>query len=169
MAARSGARRSRTALAGATIRRKLSALSSLYDYLCERHAVEGNPVAGTKRPRIDSHEGKTPALGDGQARTLLDAPDPATGGRPRRTAHRPALPAPAYPRARRRGAQPNGVYRIVGQAAAAAGVNAESAWACTGCAPRRPTGGARAVTADRPGAGRCSPSQQSDRYENGSW
>lgn len=61
-------------LAGATIRRKLSALGSLFDYLCDRHAVATNPVDGVRRPRVDSHEGKTPALGDAQARALLDAP-----------------------------------------------------------------------------------------------
>lgn len=65
-------------LSGATIRRKLAALSSLFDYLCERNAVLLNPVAGVKRPRGNSNEGKTPALGDHQARALLDAPDPAT-------------------------------------------------------------------------------------------
>jgi len=61
-------------LAGATIRRKLAALGSLFDYLCDRHAVATNPVDGVRRPRVDSHEGKTPALGDAQARALLDAP-----------------------------------------------------------------------------------------------
>ncbi len=65
-------------LAGATIRRKLAALGSLYAYLCERHAVATSPVAGVRRPRNDSHEGKTPALGDAQARALLDTPDAAT-------------------------------------------------------------------------------------------
>jgi site-specific recombinase XerD len=65
-------------LSGATIRRKLAALSSLFDYLCERNAVSLNPVAGVKRPNGNSNEGKTPALGDHQARALLDAPDPAT-------------------------------------------------------------------------------------------
>ena len=35
-------------LAPATIRRKLSALSSLFDYLCEHNAVAGNPVDGVK-------------------------------------------------------------------------------------------------------------------------
>jgi integrase/recombinase XerD len=30
--------------------RKLSALSSLFDYLCERNAVIGNPVDGIERP-----------------------------------------------------------------------------------------------------------------------
>ncbi|MFM0053718.1 tyrosine-type recombinase/integrase [Caballeronia grimmiae] len=66
------------ALSGATIRRKLAALSSLFEYLCEKNAVETNPVKGAKRPRVESGEGKTPALGDHQARALLDAPDPAT-------------------------------------------------------------------------------------------
>jgi site-specific recombinase XerD len=33
-------------LAASTIRRKLSALSALFDYLCERNAVAGNPVDG---------------------------------------------------------------------------------------------------------------------------
>ncbi|MGV7244759.1 site-specific integrase, partial [Caballeronia sp. M23-90] len=62
------------ALSGATIRRKLAALSSLFEYLCEKNAVDFNPVKGAKRPRVDSNEGKTPALGDHQARALLDAP-----------------------------------------------------------------------------------------------
>jgi hypothetical protein len=35
-------------LSSASIRRKLSALSSLFDYLCERNAVLGNPVDGVK-------------------------------------------------------------------------------------------------------------------------
>ena len=65
-------------LSGATIRRKLAALSSLFDYLCERNAVALNPVAGVKRPKNNGNEGKTPALGDHQARALLDAPDPDT-------------------------------------------------------------------------------------------
>ena len=64
-----------TARAGAaTIRRKLSALSSLFDYLCERNAVTGNPVDGVKRPMANGNEGSTPALGDRQARKLLEAP-----------------------------------------------------------------------------------------------
>jgi site-specific recombinase XerD len=61
-------------LASATIRRKMAALSSLYEYLCEKNAVETNPVKGAKRPRADSNEGKTPALGDAQARAMLEAP-----------------------------------------------------------------------------------------------
>jgi len=62
-------------LSSTTIRHRLSALSSLFDYLCERNAVTHNPVKGVKRPKNDSLEGRTPALGDHQDRKLLDAPD----------------------------------------------------------------------------------------------
>jgi len=62
----------------ASIRRKLSALSSLFDYLCERNAVLGNPMDGVKRPATNNNEGSTPALGDTQARGLLEAPAPDT-------------------------------------------------------------------------------------------
>jgi integrase/recombinase XerD len=65
-------------LGGATIRRKLAALSSLFEYLCEKNAVTHNPVKGVKRPKVDSYEGKTPALGDHQARALLNAPNSET-------------------------------------------------------------------------------------------
>jgi integrase/recombinase XerD len=65
-------------LSHASIRRKLSALSSLFDYLCERNAVAGNPVDGVKRPIANNNEGSTPALGDAQARRLLEAPPPDT-------------------------------------------------------------------------------------------
>jgi integrase/recombinase XerD len=61
-----------------SIRRKLSALSSLFDYLCERNAVLGNPVDGVKRPMANNNEGSTPALGDAQVRRLLEAPAPDT-------------------------------------------------------------------------------------------
>jgi integrase/recombinase XerD len=61
-------------LTPASIRRKLTALSSLYDYLCERNAVVGNPVDGVNRPAANGNEGSTPALGDAQARRLLEAP-----------------------------------------------------------------------------------------------
>lgn len=69
----------RRGLSGATIRRKLAALASLFDHLLECNAVAGgNPVHGVKRPKIETNEGKTPALGDHQAKALLDAPDPDT-------------------------------------------------------------------------------------------
>ena len=61
-------------LAGSTIRRKLAALASLFEYLCNVNAVTHNPVKGVKRPRVESQVGVTPALTNLQARELLDAP-----------------------------------------------------------------------------------------------
>jgi len=68
----------RRQLQGATIRRKLAALSSLFEYLCERNAVPVNPVKGVARPKVESYIGKTPALSDAQARRLLEAPEGQT-------------------------------------------------------------------------------------------
>ena len=65
-------------LAASTVRRKLSALSSLFDQLCEANAVTDNPVHGVKRPPEGANEGKTPALGNGQVVRLLNAPDEET-------------------------------------------------------------------------------------------
>ena len=65
-------------LAGSSVRRKLAALSSLFEFLCDANAVPTNPVKGVKRPAVQSPEGKTPALGDHQARALLAAPDAST-------------------------------------------------------------------------------------------
>jgi integrase/recombinase XerD len=62
------------ALGGATIRGKLAALSSLFQYLCNAHAVATNPVKGVARPRVEGYQGKTPALSDAQVRELLAAP-----------------------------------------------------------------------------------------------
>jgi site-specific recombinase XerC len=64
----------RRGLGGATIRHWLASLASLFEYLCEKNAVTHNPVKGVERPRTESGEGKTPAIGDHQARKLLDAP-----------------------------------------------------------------------------------------------
>ncbi len=65
-------------LGGATIRHRLASLASLFEYLCEKNAVTHNPVKGVERPRTESGEGKTPALGDHQARELLAAPEADT-------------------------------------------------------------------------------------------
>jgi len=80
-------------LTPASIRRKLSALSSLFDYLCERNAVLGNPVDGVKRPMANNNEGSTPAMGDAQVRRLLEAPCPghAEGCKGPRDSRYPAL------------------------------------------------------------------------------
>jgi integrase/recombinase XerD len=68
----------RRELGGSTVRHRLAALSSLFEYLCDRNAVTHNPVKGVKRPRAESGEGRTPALGDHQARNLLAAPKQET-------------------------------------------------------------------------------------------
>jgi site-specific recombinase XerD len=57
-----------------TIRRKLSALASLFAYLAENNAILHNPVHGVKRPNTDANIGKTPAFSDAQAKALLNAP-----------------------------------------------------------------------------------------------
>jgi integrase/recombinase XerD len=64
----------RRALSLATIRLRLSALSSLYQDLCEHNTVPLNPVKGVRRPKANHHEGTRPRLSDAQARALLNAP-----------------------------------------------------------------------------------------------
>jgi integrase/recombinase XerD len=64
----------RRGLGGATIRGKLAALSSLFQFLCNEQAVQTNPVKGVARPKIEGCQGKTAALSDAQVRQLLAAP-----------------------------------------------------------------------------------------------
>ena len=66
------------AMEAPTIRRKLSALSSLFDFLCESNAVEFNPADGVKRPTAGANEGKSPALSGERAKALLNAPSAET-------------------------------------------------------------------------------------------
>jgi integrase/recombinase XerD len=68
----------RRSLGGTTVRHRLSSLASLFQYLCNQNAVTHNPVKGVQRPKSESGEGRTPALGDHQARELLAAPDADT-------------------------------------------------------------------------------------------
>jgi len=65
-------------LGGPTIRHRLASLASLFEHLCECNAVTHNPVKGVERPKTESGEGKTPAIGDHQARDLLAAPQADT-------------------------------------------------------------------------------------------
>jgi len=64
-------------LSGTTIRHRLAALSSLFEYLCNKNAVPHNPVKGIKWPSVEGYEGKTPAIGDHEARSLLESPNNA--------------------------------------------------------------------------------------------
>ena len=68
----------RRGLGGSTVRHRLASLASLFEYLCDQNAVTHNPVKGVARPKTESGEGRTPALGDHQARKLLAAPDAET-------------------------------------------------------------------------------------------
>lgn len=58
-----------------TIRRRLSALSSLFAHLVAHRAADANPVRDIKRPRVNRRHGTTRAFSSKEARKLLDAPD----------------------------------------------------------------------------------------------
>ena len=61
-------------LQASTIRRKLSALSSLFKHLVAHHLAEANPVREVPRPDIERKRGSTAAFSRDQARAILDAP-----------------------------------------------------------------------------------------------
>src|SRR5437763_74026 len=61
-----------------TIRRRLSALSSLFVHLVAHRAADTNPVRDIKRPRVNRRQGTTRAFSAKEARQILDAPDPKT-------------------------------------------------------------------------------------------
>jgi integrase/recombinase XerD len=58
-----------------TVNNRMSALSSLFDHLCEKQLVKANPIKGLKRPKVDQRTVKTPPLSIDQVRKMLDAPD----------------------------------------------------------------------------------------------
>ena len=60
------------------IRRRLSALSSLFGHLVRHGVVAANPVRDVDRPRVSRRQGKTLAFSRRQARRILDAPSPHT-------------------------------------------------------------------------------------------
>ena len=60
--------------AASTVRRRLSALSSLFKHLVRHGAANRNPVVDVARPNINREEGTTLAFSKAQARKLLDAP-----------------------------------------------------------------------------------------------
>lgn len=63
-------------LQSSTIRRRLSALSSLFSHLVRHGAAADNPVREVVRPAINRHQGKTLAFSKRQSRAILDAPRP---------------------------------------------------------------------------------------------
>ncbi|MBQ1046926.1 tyrosine-type recombinase/integrase [Micromonospora sp. C51] len=66
-------------LTAATVARKLSALSSWYDFLVKLRAVELNPVAGADRPRVDRDHSATVGLAPDEVDALLAAAEAETG------------------------------------------------------------------------------------------
>ncbi|RAO55422.1 tyrosine-type recombinase/integrase [Micromonospora saelicesensis] len=73
-----GARSGRT-LTPATVARRLSALSSWYDFLVKLSAVPANPVSGADRPRVDRDHSATVGLTPEEVDALLSAADADTG------------------------------------------------------------------------------------------
>jgi integrase/recombinase XerD len=59
-----------------TVRRRLSALSSLFAHLVDQGSVTANPLRDIKRPRVNRRQGTTRAFSAAEARRILDAPDP---------------------------------------------------------------------------------------------
>lgn len=55
-------------LGGSTLLHRLSSLASMFANLCDQAAVTHNPIKGVARPKAGRGEGRTPALGDHQAR-----------------------------------------------------------------------------------------------------
>jgi site-specific recombinase XerD len=64
--------------APSTVRRRLSALSSLFKHLVRHHHAEKNPVTEVERPAINRREGSTPAFSQEQARRVMDLPEDNT-------------------------------------------------------------------------------------------
>ncbi|QLQ35908.1 tyrosine-type recombinase/integrase [Micromonospora robiginosa] len=66
-------------LTPATVARRLSALSSWYDFLVKLGAVPANPVAAADRPRVDRDHSATVGLSPEEVDALLAAADADTG------------------------------------------------------------------------------------------
>ncbi|MET8262731.1 tyrosine-type recombinase/integrase [Micromonospora arida] len=71
--------RSGRTLTPATVARRLSALSSWYDFLVKLGAVPANPVSGADRPRVDRDHSATVGLTPEEVDALLSAADADTG------------------------------------------------------------------------------------------
>ncbi|MGC4814356.1 tyrosine-type recombinase/integrase [Micromonospora sp. DT228] len=73
------AARSGRPLTPATVARRLSALSSWYDFLVKLGALAANPVSGADRPRVDRDHSATLGLTPEEVDALLGAADADTG------------------------------------------------------------------------------------------
>jgi len=70
--------RERENAAPSTVRRRLSALSSLFKHLVRHGHAAKNPVTEIERPAINRDEGSTLAFAKAEARQILDLPDETT-------------------------------------------------------------------------------------------
>ena len=61
-------------LSNETISRKVSAVSSLFKYYCERSALKDNPCTNITRPKVETNISKTDEISRDEARLLLEAP-----------------------------------------------------------------------------------------------
>ncbi|GAB3138048.1 site-specific tyrosine recombinase XerD [Micromonospora sonneratiae] len=71
--------RSGRLLTPATVARKLSALSSWYDFLAKLRAVDANPVSGADRPKVSRDHSATVGLAPEEVDALLAAAEADTG------------------------------------------------------------------------------------------
>ena len=68
-------------LSRASVRQHLSAISRCFDWLVSGGALQTNPATSVQRPRHVVRVGKTPVLGDEEARTLIESiPTTKVGG-----------------------------------------------------------------------------------------
>ncbi|MCI0656143.1 MAG: tyrosine-type recombinase/integrase [Acidobacteria bacterium] len=70
--------RGKRGVEGATQARKLSVIKSLFEFLRTKGAIESNPAADLKPPRVDRSQGKTPCPSKREAELLLGVMDPET-------------------------------------------------------------------------------------------
>jgi integrase/recombinase XerD len=77
------------ALAPATVARKLSGLSSWYDFLTKLRAIDANPVGGADRPPVNRDHSATVGLSPEEVDALLAAAEAETG--PAAVRHRAAV------------------------------------------------------------------------------
>jgi site-specific recombinase XerD len=82
-------RRTGRPLAAATVARKLSGLSSWYDFLVKLRAVDANPVGGADRPYVSRDHSATVGLTPQEVDAWLAAADASTG--PAAVRHRAVL------------------------------------------------------------------------------
>ncbi|MEP3480862.1 MAG: tyrosine-type recombinase/integrase [Fuerstiella sp.] len=67
-------------LSSPTVKLRLAAIRSMFDFLVTGHVIEFNPAASVKGPKHVVKKGKTPVLESTEARHLLDSLDVTTVG-----------------------------------------------------------------------------------------